>query len=149
MGSFIVVITVPLLSYPFHSLYASEDVRVKYCPSVTAVELFYSMYPFCVGHPGWVYRMLISFPLHHSWKSFEMHSGPLLHLMFFSLPFSQITFPMSLSPFLPGKTSKPPGTQPPNRCHPLCSVYRTSFRTLEHRPQNPETMSYWARKGLF
>lgn len=37
----IVVITVPLLGYPFHFLYASEDVRVKYSPSVTAIESFY------------------------------------------------------------------------------------------------------------
>lgn len=41
MGALIVVITVPLLGYTFHFLYASEDVRVKYSPSVTAVESFY------------------------------------------------------------------------------------------------------------
>ena len=40
-GALIVVITVPLLSYTLHFLYASEDVRVKYSPSVTAVESFY------------------------------------------------------------------------------------------------------------
>lgn len=40
MGSLIVVITVPLLGYPFHFLYASEDVHVKYSPSVTAIEPF-------------------------------------------------------------------------------------------------------------
>ena len=34
--------------------------------------------------------MLILSPLHHSWKSFEMNSGPLSHLMFFGLPFSEI-----------------------------------------------------------
>ena len=41
MGSLIVVITVPILDYPFHFLYASEDVRIKYSPSVTAVDPFY------------------------------------------------------------------------------------------------------------
>lgn len=41
MRPLIVVITVPLLGYPFHFLYASEDVRVKYSPSVTAIEPFY------------------------------------------------------------------------------------------------------------
>ena len=40
MGSLIVVITVPLLGYPFHFLYVSEDVHVKYSPSVTAIEPF-------------------------------------------------------------------------------------------------------------
>ena len=41
MRPLIVVITVPLLGYPFHFLYASEDVRIKYSPSVTAIEPFY------------------------------------------------------------------------------------------------------------
>lgn len=46
---------------------------------------------------------------------------------------------MSLSPFLPGKTSKPPGTPPPYRCHPLCSVLGTSFCTqdITHKIQRP------------
>ena len=41
MWPLIVVITVPLLGYPFHFLYASEDVRVKYNHSVTAIEPLY------------------------------------------------------------------------------------------------------------
>ena len=60
------------------------------------------MYPFWVGHSGWVYR-LISFPLHHSRKSSEMNSGSLSYLIFFSLPFSQITFSNVFITLLVGK----------------------------------------------
>lgn len=51
-GALIVVITVPLLSYTLHFLYASEDVRVKNSPSVTAVESFYISVLGRISRPG-------------------------------------------------------------------------------------------------
>ena len=46
---------------------------------------------------------------------------------------------MSLSPFLPGKTSKPPGTPPPYHCHPLCSAPGTSsaLQNITNEIQRP------------
>lgn len=91
IGSLIVVISVPLLGYTFQFLYASEDVRVKNSPSVTVVESFY------VSSMGRAYRIIISFPLHHSWKSLEMNSEPLSHLIFSGLLSSQIIFSLLYS----------------------------------------------------
>ena len=51
-GDLIVVITVPLLSYTLHFLYAPENVRVKYSPSVTAVESFYISVLGRISRPG-------------------------------------------------------------------------------------------------
>lgn len=78
--------TVPLLGYPFHFLYASEDVRVKYSPSVTAIE------PFYISVLGRTSRLGVQnayvVPFAPFLEILEMNSGPLSHLMFFGLQFS-------------------------------------------------------------
>ena len=45
----------------------------------------------------------MSLPLHHSWKSLEMNSGPLSHLMLLGLPLSHITFSSVRITLLEGK----------------------------------------------
>ena len=134
-GDLIVVITVPLLSYTLHFLYAPENVRVKYSPSVTAVESFYISVLGRISRPGIQNTHIV--PLALFLKILWNELRAVITFDVFRLAIQLNYLSQCLLPFLPGKTSKPSGTPPPYRCHPLCSVLGTSFCTPGYHPQNP------------